>query len=50
MTLQERRKQEKRKFIGKVCLLLTLMSVVAYGAWFAPWTKNLPEIPVERVR
>jgi hypothetical protein len=50
MTLQERRNREKRHFYLKVGLLLSLMSGIAYAAWFAPWARPLQEIPIERAR
>jgi cell division septal protein FtsQ len=44
--MENRRRKAARGFLGRVCLLIGLMGLVAYGAWFAPWAKPQSKIPV----
>ena len=48
--LQARRRRATRGFLLRVGMLLTLIGLVAYASWFAPWAKPVKHIPVETVR
>ncbi len=50
ITLRERRRRAGRWFLIRVGMLLLLMGLLAYSAWFAPWAKPVRHVPIETTR
>lgn len=48
--LKARRLRATRLYALRVSLLLALMGVIAYAAWFAPWAQPVPQVKVEATR
>ena len=48
-TPNERRRKSTLAFVLRIGLMVTLMTGVAYAAWFAPWARPIRTLQVEIV-